>query len=138
MKRFILKALTFLVVFVSALLIISKIMNRDNNSMTKEMADPTLPIVRMQTEGLMYNELHGMVGPTDIAFQRDTMTVLGPDRQLDFQVELFNTKINKLAIEVRSIDGNRLIENTEIKETQDKVNKQKAEALKSRQKEKNW
>lgn len=118
MKRFILKALTFLVVFVSALLIISKIMNRDNNSMTKEMAEPTLPIVRMQTEGLTYNELHGMVSSTDIAFQRDTMTVLGPDRQLEFQVELFDTKINKLAIEVRSIDGSRLIENTEITDYQ--------------------
>lgn len=118
MKRFILKALTFLVVFVSALLIISKIMNRDNNSMTKEMGDPTLPIVRMQTDGLMYNELHGMVGSTDISFQRDTMTVLGTDRQLDFQVELYDTKINKLAIEVRSIDGSRLIENTEITDYQ--------------------
>jgi len=114
MKRFILKALTFLVVFVSALLIISKIMNRDNNSMTKEMSDPTLPIVRMQSGEVLYNELHGLVSQTDISFQRDTMTVLGPDRQLDFQVELFDIKINKLAIEVRSIDGSRLIENTEI------------------------
>ncbi len=118
MKRFILKALTFLIVFVSALLIISKIMNRDNNSMTKEMAPPSLPIVRMQTGELQYNELHGMVGGTDVTFQRDTLTVLGANRELDFQVELFDSHIDKLAIEVRSCDGSRLIENTEIQDYQ--------------------
>lgn len=118
MKRFILKSLTFLIVFVSALLIISKIMNRDNNSMTKEIAPPSLPIVRMQTGEQQYNELHGIVGETDITFQRDTMTVVGIDRELDFQVELFDSHIRKLAIEVRSCDGNRLIENTEIQDYQ--------------------
>ncbi len=118
MKRFILKALTFVIVFVSALLIISKIMNRDNNSMTKEIAPPSLPIVRIQIGEQQYNELHGMVGETDVTFQRDTMTVLGENRELDFQVELFDSHINKLAIEVRSSDGSRLIENTKIQEYQ--------------------
>lgn len=118
MKRFIFKLLTFVIVFISALLIISKIMNRDNNSMTKEMAPPSLPIVRMQTGELQYNELHGLVDNTDISFQRDTMTVLGEDRKLDFQVELFESHISKIAIEVRSCDGSRLIENTEIQDYQ--------------------
>lgn len=118
MKRFIFKALTFIVVFISALLIIGKIMNRDNNSMTKEIAAPSLPVVRMQTGAQVYNELHGLVAATDVKFQRDTMTVLGENRELDFQVELFDSRINKLAIEVRSCDGNRLIENTEIQNYQ--------------------
>lgn len=118
MKRFLLKTLTFLVVFVSALLICSKIMNRDNFGMTREMAEATLPIVRLQTGNLTYNELHGLVSETDVAFQRDTMTVLGENRELVFSVELFDTKINKLAVEVRSYDGSRLIENTEIQNYQ--------------------
>ena len=118
MKRFLLKALTFIVVFVSALLIISKIMNRDNNSMTKEMAAPTLPIVRMQTGEVLYNELHGILGVTEVAYQRDTMTVLGSNRALSFDVDLFDSHMEKLAIEVRSCDGSRLIENTEIQEYQ--------------------
>lgn len=118
MKRFIFKALTFLIVFVSALLIISKIMNRDNNSMTKEMAPPSLPIVRMQTGEQTYNELHGMVGETDVTFQRDTITVLGANRELDFLVELFDSHISKIVLEVRNCDGSRLIENTEIQDYQ--------------------
>jgi len=118
MKKLIFKSLVFIIVFLSALLIISKIMNRDNNSMTKEMAPPSLPIVYMQTEGVQYNELHGLVEDTEPPFQRDTMTVLGEDRKLDFQVELFDSHISKLAIEVRSCDGKRLVENTEIRNYQ--------------------
>lgn len=114
MKRVILKTLVFLVAFVSAVLVISKIMNRDNNSLTKEMNPPTLPIVRIQTGELQYNELHGVLGETDIAFQRDTITVLGENRKLKFCVELYDAQIEKLAIQVRSCDGKRLIENTEI------------------------
>ncbi|MBQ7775394.1 MAG: hypothetical protein IJ379_05680 [Lachnospiraceae bacterium] len=114
MKRFLIKAVVFVLTFMLALFTISKIMNRDNNSMTKEMAAPTLPIVRMQTGELLYNELHGIVGDSNVIYQRDTMTVLGENRELSFQVELYDTNLNKLAIEVRSCDGSRLIEDTEI------------------------
>ena len=38
MKKFLIKTLVFLVTFVSAILVVSRVMNRDNNSMTKEMA----------------------------------------------------------------------------------------------------
>lgn len=116
MKRFILKTLTFVVIFVSALLVCNKIMNRDNYGMTREMAEATLPIVRIQNGELFYNELHGLISDTDVAFQRDTMTVLGENRELAFCVELFESKINKLSFEVRSYDGSRLIENTEIQD----------------------
>lgn len=114
MKRFILKTFTFLVVFICALLVISKIMNRDNNSMTREIGSATLPIVRMQTGVQRYNEIHGMLGETDVTFQRDTITVLGVNRELHFSVEMFDTKLTKLSFQVRSIDGSRLIEDTEV------------------------
>ncbi len=114
MKRFLIKAFVFVITFVCAILVISKIMNRDNNSTTREMAEASLPIVQMQVEDIMYNELHGMIGETDVTYQRDTFTVLGKDRKLDFQVQLYDTKLKKLGIEVRSCDGSRLIEQTEI------------------------
>ncbi len=114
MKRFLIKAVVFVITFTCAILIISKIMNRDNNSTTREMAQATLPIVQMQTGDILYNELHGIVGQMDVTYQRDTFTVLGEDRALDFQVQLYDEKIKKLGIEVRSCDGGRLIEQTEI------------------------
>ncbi|MBQ9142407.1 MAG: hypothetical protein IJX63_11555 [Lachnospiraceae bacterium] len=114
MKRFIIKAIVFVLTFVAAVVVISKIMNRDNNSLTKDMAEPSLPIVCMQTGDMVYNELHGIVGDSNVIYQRDTMTVLGTDRDLKFLVELYDTKISKLAMEVRSCDGSRLIEDTEL------------------------
>lgn len=114
MKKFLIKTLVFLVTFVSAILVVSRVMNRDNNSMTKEMAKASLPIVQMQTGDILYNELHGIVGESDVIYQRDTMTVLGENRELNFQIELYGAELTKLAIEVRSCDGARLIENTEL------------------------
>lgn len=117
MKRFILKAIVFLVTFMISIVVVSRIMNHDNNSMTKEMAAPSLPIVRMQTGDMLYNELHGILGESDVIYQRDTATVLGANRELEFVVELYDTEVTKLAIEVRSCDGSRLVENTELEYT---------------------
>lgn len=112
MKKFLLKSVIFILTFVLALFVISKIMNRDNNSMTKDMAAPSLPIVRMQEGELAYNELHGILGECDVRYQRDTTTVLGENREFAFQVELYDAMLKKVAFEVRSCDGSRLIENT--------------------------
>ncbi len=114
MKKFLLKTIVFLVTFVAALLVAGKIMNRDNNSMTKEMSDATLPVVTMLGTGADYNELHGLVSNVDVVYQRDTITVLGDNRELDFRVETYGTGIEELRMEVRSCDGKRLIEDTVI------------------------
>lgn len=120
MKKFLIKTAVFLVTFVAALMVAGRIMNRDNNSMTKEMSQPTLPIVTMSSMGIAYNELHGIVSEVDVAYQRDTITVLGENRELNFQVDTYGTQLEKLAIEVRSCDGSRLIEDTEITQYEEK------------------
>lgn len=114
MKKFLIKTTIFLVTFVATLYVVGKIMNRDNSSMTREMSAPSLPVVTMKDGELFYNELYGIVSEVDIAYQRDTITVLGENRELNFQIETFGTALSKLAVEVRSCDGKRLIENTEI------------------------
>lgn len=116
MKKFILKTAVFLVTFIVTFFVAGKIMNRDNSSMTREMAEPTLPVVTICNGENYYNELHGIVTEVDMAYQRDTITVLGDNRELKFQVNTYGTEISKLAVEVRSCDGARLIENTEITE----------------------
>ncbi len=114
MKKFLIKTAVFLVSFILALVLTEKIMNRDNNSMTKEMAPPTLPVVTMESSDVMFNELHGMLGETDIAYQRDTITVLGENRELGFLINTYGNDIKSVSFEVRSCDGQRLIEKTEI------------------------
>lgn len=114
MKKTIIKALVFILVFLAALLISSKIMNSDHNNMTMEMAPATLPVVTMKSDGIIYNRLFGYREVTDTAFMRDTITVLGENRSVDFEVKTYGRDITGIFVEVRNIDGTRLIEDTEI------------------------
>ncbi len=120
MKKFLIKSLVFLASFILAIFLTEKIMNRDNNSMTKEMAPPTLPVITMEASGVLFNELHGMLGETDVTYQRDTITVLGENREFGFVVNTYGNDIKTVGFEVRSSDGQRLIEKTEITQLEKK------------------
>lgn len=114
MKKGVIKLLVFAVIFVVATVIINKIMNKDHDNLTMEMAEASLPLVTMVTDGIEYNCLHGYTTDTDIAFQRDTVTVLGENRNTDFLVDTYGENVTKITLEVRNVDGSRLIENTEV------------------------
>lgn len=116
MKRILIKTGVFLLTFLMALLVAGKIMNRDNNSMTRVMGGATLPVLLMEKDGMYYNEIHGIIGEADVTYQRDTITVLGENRELDFKIDTYGTNVEELSIQVRSCDGSRLIEDTRITE----------------------
>lgn len=116
MKKGIIKIAVFIATFVLALIIIGKMMNKGHDNLTVEMAPATLPLVTMELDGVAYNQLHGYVQAMDVAFQRDTVTVLGESRDTNFTVDSCGANVTGISIEVRSIDGSRLIENTEVTE----------------------
>lgn len=116
MRKTVIKLTVFLVVFLVALFAVSKFMNRGHDNLTMEMSPATLPIVTMRMDGIAYNELHGYTEGLDVAFQRDSVTVLGEDRDTEFVVDTFGQDVKGLTMEVRSSDGSRLIETTEIRE----------------------
>ena len=80
MKKGIIKITVFIATFVLALIIIGKIMNKGHDNLTVEMSSASLPLITMQIDGTEYNRLHGYVQAMDVAFQRDTVSVLGEDR----------------------------------------------------------
>ncbi len=114
MKKAILKGIVFCMTFCIAVIVIGKIMNKGNNDLTVEISPATLPIVYMNTNGMVYNELHGYTVDMDSAFMRDTITSLDEGRSIGFQVDTFGQKVGSIRYEVRSVDGERLIENTEV------------------------
>ena len=116
MKKSILKVLMFAVTFVLALVVISKVMNQGHDNLTMEMAPASFPLVTMEMDGVEYNQLHGYSNPMDETFQRDTVTVLGESRNTDFAVDTYGRNVTGISIQVRSADGSRLIENTELTE----------------------
>ena len=118
MKKTILKMLVFAATFALALVIVSRVMNQGHDNLTMEMAGASLPLLTMEYNGVAYNQLHGYRSPMDTTFQRDTVTVLGEGRNTDFVVDTFGQNVTGITIQVRSADGTRLIENTELSEYQ--------------------
>jgi len=114
MKKTIIRIAVCVVVFLASALIIGSIMNQGHNNMTMEMAPATLPMITMKSGGVACNELHGNTVEMDVAYQKDCITLLGEGRQANFTVDTFGREITGISTEVRSIDGSRLIENSEV------------------------
>ena len=114
MKKTIIRIAVCVVVFLASALIIGSIMNQGHNNMTMEMAPATLPMITMESGGVACNELHGNTVEMDVAYQKDCITPLGEGRQANFTVDTFGREITGISTEVRSIDGSRLIENSEV------------------------
>lgn len=114
MKKTIIKIAVCVVVFIASAFIIGCIMNQGHNNMTMEMAPATLPVITMESGGVACNELHGNTVEMDVAYQKDTVTMLGEGRQVNFTVDTYGREVTGISMEVRSIDGSRLIENGEV------------------------
>ncbi len=120
MKKAIIKGVIFLLTFVVTLLVAGRIMNQDNHNMTMELSAASFPVILLEKGDIAYNELHGYAQPMDTAYQRGTIAELGENRELVFRINTYGVEIQGIRMEVRSRDGSRLIENTQIPEfTQD-------------------
>ncbi|MBR1854394.1 MAG: hypothetical protein IJ794_14850 [Lachnospiraceae bacterium] len=114
MKKFLIKAIVFLAVFLVSLFVGSRVMNQGHDNMTMEMAAATLPVMHIERDGIAYNELHGYVTEMAVAQMRDTITVLDESRAFAVVIDTYGRNVTGMSLELRSIDGNRLIENTPI------------------------
>lgn len=108
------KGCTFAGVFLISLIVLSLFMNKGNTDMTAEMGPATLPLVSMQIGEARVNEMHGHVKRMDEGAMREGILPIGSSRQVKANVETFGRTIDKIRYEVRSLDGGRLIENTEV------------------------
>ncbi len=114
MKKTIIKCVYLLVVFVLSLLVVSAVANQGNTDMTMEMAPASYPVVHMKVGGYEVNTLRGYKEAMECSYQRDCITPLEEGRKVCFTVDKYGQNIEKMVFEVRSIDGDRLVENTQI------------------------
>ncbi len=117
MKKTIIKGSVFVIVFLISLFVIGKIMNKGNNDMTMEMEPATLPLIYTQGMSGEYNCLHGYTSEVDVAFQRENITVLPENRGIGFRIDTFGETVEEVTFEVRDLDGDRLIENGIVSNT---------------------
>lgn len=114
LRRAIIKGCLLGIIFMTALVLISTIMNQDNTNMTASMGDATFPVVSMSVSGYRVNNLHGYAENMDCAYLRDTLQPVESDRKIEVTLDTYGRDISQIAFEVRSLDGERLVESTEV------------------------
>lgn len=116
MKKYIIRWTIVTVTFLAALFVISNIMNKGNTDMTVEMAEASFPVVSVKYEGKLINELHGYDEVMEVNYMRESITPLSAGRKISIEADCYGREITGIDFEVRSIDGERLVESTKVQE----------------------
>lgn len=101
-------------VFIAAIIFFSVFMNQGNTDMTMDMSGATLPVASILFDNTKMNEMHGYLEKMELGTMRDSITPLRDNRQLTFEIDKYGQEITGIKYEVRSADGERLIEDTEV------------------------
>ena len=116
MRKTVIRTIYLVVVFIVSCLLISKVMSQGNTDITMEMAEPTYPIVSFRIGNESVNQLHGYAKPMDCGYLRDTILPISSDRTAYYRIECYGSDVDSMLFEVRSMDGERLVESTGIPE----------------------
>ncbi len=130
MKKGLIKGLVLLAVFCFGVLGFGQLMNHSNQDLTTEMADATLPVVSlyMQSEDEAgfreINKLRGYTAKMNGVYMRDAITPVSEERILPILIRTYDTKVDGISYEIRSMDMDRLIADAEVaeyEETKEKI-----------------
>ncbi|MEY8338613.1 hypothetical protein AALB16_11425 [Lachnospiraceae bacterium 62-35] len=112
------KALILLIIFVAAVIIYFiwyRGVEEDTNKMVyTSMGDESLPVVYPESLGREINLMHGYrqdMGPDGA---KESLTVLPSDRELSVHIKEKKEKVNSIRYEIRSLDGEELVERTNL------------------------
>ncbi|MBQ7839200.1 MAG: hypothetical protein IJ390_01735 [Lachnospiraceae bacterium] len=114
MRRAIAKLITFVSIFIISVIVISFFMNKGNTDMTAPMAPASLPTISIAGPDVQINLMRGYTDVMECSSLRDNITMLGENRQVDAIIHTYGQNVKSAAYEVRSVDGTRLIENTDL------------------------
>ena len=60
------------------------------------------------------NTMYGYVSKREEAYTKDSITPISEDREITIVIDTYQTDISSVSYEVRSIDGERLIEDGDV------------------------
>ncbi|MCR5641165.1 MAG: hypothetical protein K6G04_07435 [Lachnospiraceae bacterium] len=73
-----------------------------------------MPTISMTALGTEVNELHGYVNEMDACYMRDAVIPLDESRVLPMKIHTYGAKISSISYEIRSLDTERKIAETEL------------------------
>lgn len=114
MNKKIIKAVVLVLVFLVSLVGLSLMTDTEQVDLTSEMQEPTLPVVCLQKGDTYINELFGYKGTMNASSVRDTITPLAKNMVLPVTIQAYDNHIEGISYEVRTLDMERLLEETQI------------------------
>lgn len=114
MKRAVTKALVLLAVFFGSLTLFIQMFSQEVTVGTANMEGPTLPVCYMEVSGNTVNRMFGTKTRLEGERLRDHLTPLSTDRQLKLLIDDYDQEITSVSYEVRSIDGENVVENGKL------------------------
>ena len=114
MQKGAIKAVVLTVIFFVAVGVFSMMTNHVNEDLTTEMKNATLPVITLESSEQEVNELYGYHTKMNAASMRDTITPIGKDRKLPVTIQTYETSVDAISYEIRSLDGERLIANADV------------------------
>lgn len=120
MRKGTFKAIVLLTIFVLAVVIFGNLTNHTNEDLTMEMAEAVLPVISLYYNDAEMNELHGYTREMDAAYMRDTITPIAKNRRLPISIQTYQTAVDTISYEIRSLDASRLIANADVSSYEEK------------------
>lgn len=120
MKKLTINIAIVIAVFFISLFVAGSIINQGTTDMTMEMGQATFPVVTVRFNGIEMNPMHGYRKEMKTNLMRESITPLMSGRKVALQIDRFGTEIDSIAFEVRSVDGERLVENTQVPEWEER------------------
>ena len=116
MKKFIRKAAILLLIFVLGVAVSAILMNNNQTTDNRsDMNDAILPEVMVRIGDTSANIMYGYRQQMQADFSRDSITPLDTTKQLTFLIKPYEEKVSGLSYEIRTSDGNKVMENRKIK-----------------------
>lgn len=114
MNKGTIKAAVLSIIFILSIFICETLMNHTNEDLTTEMQDATLPVISLYANETEINQLHGYSVEMNAAYMRDTITPIDESRILPLTIQTYQTEVDAVSYEIRSLDASRLIANAEV------------------------
>ena len=116
MRDTLIKICVGLLSFFLSILLFSSLLNKGATDMTIDFPESSYPIVSFLSGDQVYNPTYGYHVRQNPALMKENLTPLGENRSLSFEIQCFHKTVSGISLEVRTVDGSRLIEDSEVKD----------------------
>ncbi|MDO4616037.1 MAG: hypothetical protein Q4B03_01110 [Lachnospiraceae bacterium] len=119
MKKIGIRIMILAGIFIAAVLFFSTILNHKDTKKSRALTSPTLPVMYMNVEGTRINPMSGCTVELQGDTIRESLTPVSGERELSFELRMYENEISGVDYEVTSLVDEALVENGKVKNLQE-------------------